>query len=162
MKIAFFVTEFPALSETFIINQIIGLQSKGHIIHVFSEVRPFSKIVHQAVTDAGLLNCTYYLDEVPNARIPKMIKLSQKIFLNIFNKNIRVFFKAVLKNNSKLSVYDLIPFLGKPQYDVVHAHFGINGNYVTQLRKLGLFKKAKFITTFHGYDLNELYAKNNF
>jgi colanic acid/amylovoran biosynthesis glycosyltransferase len=162
LNVIFFVTEFPAISETFIINQIIGLQQEGYLVHVFSEAKPSSKIVHRTVIDAGLLNHTFYLDKVSNSRVQKIIKLLQKLFLNLFNKNIPPLIKAVLKNNSHLSVYDFIPFLDKPQYDIVHAHFGINGNYVTELRKLGLFKNAKFITTFHGYDLNEVFSRSNF
>lgn len=162
MKIAFFVTEFPALSETFIINQIIGLKVKGHLVQIYSKTRPSSKMIHQTVINNGLLNCTFYSDDIPNSRFKKLAKLLRLSAFNVFNKNILTLIKAVFRNNSRLSVYDFIPFLDKPEYDIVHAHFGINGNYVTQLRRLGLFKKAKFITTFHGYDLNEVFAKDNF
>lgn len=36
MRIAFIVTYFPILSETFIVNQIVGLISRGHEVDIYS------------------------------------------------------------------------------------------------------------------------------
>lgn len=162
MKLAFFVTEFPALTETFISNQIIGLQNEGYEIHVYSSFRPSLTKVHQTVLMSGLIERTFYLDKFPKSRLQKMKMLTKKIISNFSSYTISTLFKFVFQNQSKLSVYDLTPFLDKPEYDIVHAHFGVNGNYVTQLRKLGLFKKAKFVTAFHGYDLNEVFIRDNY
>ena len=38
MKIAFIVTFFPALSETFILNQITGLIERGHEVDIYADV----------------------------------------------------------------------------------------------------------------------------
>ena len=40
MKIAFLVGQFPALSETFILNQITSLLERGHSVSIFAERRP--------------------------------------------------------------------------------------------------------------------------
>ncbi len=162
MKIAFFVTAFPTLSETFIANQVIALQQSGHLVHIFSQQKPVTGPVHQMITEAGLSGVTFYLDDIPQSRISKVFTLVRKILLNPFNKNIPGLFKAVLNNQSALSVYNFIPFIDKPCYNVLHAHFGQNGNYVIQLRTLGLYKNARFITTFHGYDLDHTFAKNDY
>lgn len=134
----------------------------GHLVHIYSKTRPTTNLVHQSVLDNGLLERTFYSGEFPKTRFKKISKLATKLLLNSLNKNTAVLLKSLFGNKSQLSIYDFIPFLGKPQYDIIHAHFGVNGNLVTQLRKLGLFKKAKFITTFHGYDLNEAFFKSNF
>jgi colanic acid/amylovoran biosynthesis glycosyltransferase len=39
MRVAFFLKVFPATSETFVLNQIIGLLNRGHEVEVFSEYR---------------------------------------------------------------------------------------------------------------------------
>jgi len=36
MKIAFVVSEFPALSETFILNKIVGLRKHGYEVDIGS------------------------------------------------------------------------------------------------------------------------------
>lgn len=36
MKIAFFVSLFPRLSETFILNQITGLIDRGHDVDIYA------------------------------------------------------------------------------------------------------------------------------
>ena len=37
MKIAFLVRQFPSLSETFVLNQILGLIDLGHDVHIFAD-----------------------------------------------------------------------------------------------------------------------------
>jgi len=162
MKIAFFVSQYPTLSETFISNQVIGLKNDGHLVHIFSSNRPVDGKVHQTVIKSDLLNSTFYFERLSKSRLQKIIKLFGKSLLNIFNTNFFPLLKSIFRNDSKLSIYNFILFIDKPEYDVVHAHFGINGNYVAQLKKLGLFKRAKFITTFHGYDLSNIFAKDNY
>jgi len=163
LNIAFFVTKFPSLSETFIANQVIALENTGHTVHIFSQQRPpTDESVHQMVTDAGLLKKTFYLNDIPQARIGKIKALLCKLISNMPVRSFQIVFRSAFKNTTKLSVYDLIHFLDKPDYNVLHAHFGQNGNYVTELLNLGLYPKAKFITTFHGYDLDQKLKENNF
>ncbi len=153
MNIAFFVTQFPTLSETFIVNQIIALQKSGHLVHIYSLHKATAQAVHQNIKDARVPAVTFYFDDLPLTRKGKIISLIGKSVRNLFSKNNHSLFKTFFKNTSSLSVYNFIPFIDKPAYDVLHAHFGVSGNFVTELRKLGIFKQAKFITTFHGYDL---------
>ncbi|MGN6531721.1 MAG: glycosyltransferase, partial [Ginsengibacter sp.] len=161
MNIAFFITAFPTLSETFIVNQIIALQNSGHSVDIFSKERPVNEKIHQIIIDARLLQKTFYLTDIPQSRIGKIRMLITKLIKNISSENIKKIFRAAFRNDSSLSVYELIHFLDKPEYDVLHAHFGLNGVYVAELKKLGLFKHSKFITTFHGYDLHPDYRQNN-
>jgi colanic acid/amylovoran biosynthesis glycosyltransferase len=114
------------------------------------------------IEEAGLLSSVCYLDQLPHSRFKKLKALAFTCIKNLRNHNLFFLLKAIFKNPSNLSIYDFIPYLDKQNYDVVHAHFGINGNYVAQLKRLGLFRKANFVTTFHGYDLNQNFAKNNF
>lgn len=162
MNIAFFVSEFPTVTETFIVNQVIDLKKNNHIVDIYTRGKITNIPVHEMIIINNLLDKVFSLDSVPKTRFHKIVSLLSKATLNFSIKNILLLFRAVFHNKSDLSVYDFIPFVGKPDYDVVHAHFGINGKYVAQLKKLGLFKNAKFVTTFHGYDLNEIFLKINF
>ncbi len=144
---------FPVLSETFIVNQIIALKHSGHTVHIFAAEKFIGDKIHNEVNENELLKDTFYLNEMPSSRLGKIRMLLRALIKNPSGKNLLTLYNTVFKNKGKLSVYELIHYLNKPEYDVLHAHFGINGNYVTELGKLGLFKQAKFITTFHGYDL---------
>jgi colanic acid/amylovoran biosynthesis glycosyltransferase len=154
LKIAFFVSEFPALSETFIVNQIVDIKSRGHSVHIYASSRSRDAIIHDEVLAHGLMNDVAFLNNLPRERFPKIMLLLKSLFQNLSYRNLRSVFKFSWDAHKKgLSVYSLVHFLGKPHYDVVHAHFGKNGNYVFKLKELGLFPKSRFVTTFHGYDL---------
>jgi colanic acid/amylovoran biosynthesis glycosyltransferase len=78
-----------------------------------------------------------------------------KFLKNFSLRNLQLLF-IFLKNKftkDHYSIYQLIPFFDNNSFDIVHAHFGNIGIYLLRLKRMGLFTKAKFITTFHGYDL---------
>ena len=162
MKIAFFVSQFPSVSETFIVNQATALIAAGHTVHIFSRYRNPAMALQHKAADEGLLKNTFYLDEITGNRLTKMKQLAVKILSNRVNSNILGLPKTLFTKRVSLSGYEYLHYVDKPVYDVLHAHFGVNGNYVAALKKLGLFKKAVFVTTFHGYDLNAQFAKNDF
>lgn len=114
------------------------------------------------IIDSGLLKNTFYLNTLPKNRIGKINMLIYHLLKKSSVRNFKKIYRAAFKSESKLSVYELVHYLDKPDYDVLHAHFGPNGNYVAELKKLGLFQKAKFITTFHGFDLDQKLKENNF
>lgn len=49
MRIGFLVKTFPRLSETFILNEILGLEELGWDLHIFSLKRPADEPVHPGV-----------------------------------------------------------------------------------------------------------------
>ena len=49
MKIAFIVSEFPSLSQTFVLNQITGLIDRGHEVSIFSRREGKDVKVHDDV-----------------------------------------------------------------------------------------------------------------
>lgn len=153
MKIAFFVNSFPTISETFIVNQIVGLLDTGHEVTIYAQTKAEATLLHPIINEYNLLDKTIFLEDVPTGRLSK-IAILIKGFLK------RPFFVGKwiwqFRNNRKtsgLSVYSILPFLQSSQFDIVHAHFGPTGNYLLKLRNAGLFKEAKFVTTFHGYDM---------
>src|SRR3972149_2592452 len=58
LRIAFVVHRFPALSETFILNQITGLLERGHKVDIFATDRRRRGVAHPDVERYGLLQRT--------------------------------------------------------------------------------------------------------
>lgn len=60
MKIAFFVSEFPSLSQTFILGQVTGLLELGHEVDIYARRRGAMEVVHEVVTRYRLLERTRF------------------------------------------------------------------------------------------------------
>ena len=159
MKIAFIVSQFPAISETFILRQITGLLDRGHEVDIFAHHRPTDSTVQGDVDKYKLLERTRYIDIYASSN--KLARLAKRVVLLLtnFHKHPRAILSSLnlLKFGKKailLQVFNqILPFLDKGPYDIVHCHFGPNGELGLLLKDLGLFHK-KLITTFYGYDIS--------
>jgi len=158
MKIAFIVDAFPTLSETFVLNQITGLIDRGHEVEIFARRRGDTSTVHPDVWEYRLLDSIYYSVSVPQNLFKRILKAIWLVFVNFHKKpfvilrSLNVFAYGREAASLRL-LYDVLPYVGRKPYDIVHCHFGPNGRLITKLRKLGAIK-GKLITTFHGYDVN--------
>ena len=85
MKIAFIIGEFPALSETFILNQVTGLIDRGHEVDIFANSKRKEPKVHPDVEKYDLLSRTYYRN-IPTNKVWRTIKAFGLIVAN-FHKN---------------------------------------------------------------------------
>jgi len=156
MKIAFIVSSFPNLSETFILNQITGLLDQGHEVDIFAHSNPHEEKVHPDVEAYQLMERTHYFMRPAN-KLKRVLKGLGLLVVNFHRDPVRLL-KAlnVLKYGkyalSLQLLYALVPFLGKEQdYDIMQCHFGPNGNLGARLKQLGV--QGKLVTTFHGYDI---------
>ena len=159
LRIAFVLEQFPVISQTFIVNQIADLISRGHQVRIFSlQPRLPNQKIHQKVIQLKLLELTTYktnhsfssLNYRSFARYLLTNRRSiyyPKIFRSFSLKNPKSIRNAVKAYQSN----DWILCGFKP--DIIHAHFGPAGIFVSKLKNLGYFSSIKFITTFHGYDL---------
>jgi len=156
-KIAFILSSFPELSETFIVNQIVGLIKSGHQVHIYSLPHNGITQVHESVTEYNLISKTTYKPAVPNNKLMRAIKAVTLILINL--RDLKYLLRALnfLKFGKKAidlsAFYEIIPFLKVKKFDIIHCHFGPNGNRALFARKIGLLK-GKLITTFHGSDTN--------
>jgi colanic acid/amylovoran biosynthesis glycosyltransferase len=158
MKIAFIVGAFPALSETFILNQITGLIDLGHEVDIYSTTGPNQGKIHPDVTKYNLLDCTYYFENMPDNKLKRLLHAFCLITANFHKNPLNIlkslnFFKYGKEALSLHIFYLMLPFLGKKKYDIIHCHFGPNGNLGILLRDIGVIE-GKTITSFHGYDVN--------
>ena len=161
MKIAFLVGEFPSLSETFILNQLIDLIDRGHDVFIFSDRPKNTDKFHLDVSKYRLLERTFYYPELPANYLLRLFKwlwllssLSLKDpILVIRSLDLLRFKKWVF---SLRGLYLIAPFLGRRhEYDVIHCHFGNVGLKGLFLKDVGAIQ-GRLITSFHGYDVNVL------
>jgi colanic acid/amylovoran biosynthesis glycosyltransferase len=159
MKIAFFMRTFPALSETFILNQITGMLDREHEVDIYAARKGNTDKIHSKVTDYYLLKRVCYLSnyKIPPNKFIRVIKAAgftlkgfikdPKAILNALN-----IFKYGRRALSLEVLYKSFPFLGKCPYDIIHCHFGPIGEKVASLKELGIIQ-GRFVTTFHGQDI---------
>ena len=162
MRIAFIVGRFPALSETFILNQITGLIDAGHIVDIFSVKRPDETKTHTEIEAYNLLERTHYID-IPNNKLVRAWKALHTIFTHLFTEPLPVlralnlfrFGKEALSFSLLLT---LRPFLDHGPYDILNCHFGKQGLRGMRLKEMGL--PGKLVVTFHGYDISQSISEN--
>lgn len=154
MKIAFIVGGFPALSQTFVLNQITGLLNLGHDVEIFAQYNPLDEKVQPDVRKYHLKERTHFYG-IPRNKIKRILKAIYLIITNFYKGPIKILkslniIKYGKKSLSLELLYILIPFLSK-KFDIIQCHFGTNGNIGVYLKQMGL--KAKLITMFHGCDI---------
>jgi colanic acid/amylovoran biosynthesis glycosyltransferase len=159
VKIAFVIGRFPALSETFILNQITGLLDRGHQIDIYAEP-PNDEIAHDEVDRYNLSKRITYSPRMPQSRFLRLVKALVLILVAGWKdpkKTIRALdVKRYGREASSMRLlYAVMPFLGTCRiYDVVHCHFGPYGVRGMFLRDVGALC-GKLVTTFHGADLTK-------
>lgn len=157
MRIAFIVTSFPCLSETFVLDQITGLIDRGHEVDVYAEERGAEFEAHPEVEQYDLLRRTFY-EGLPRNRLRRLLKSPGAFFSNggaSLMPRLRALnvLRYGLRAGSLRLLYAASPLLGKPPYDIIQCHFGGNGSKGALVRDTGA-AHGKLVTTFHGYDLS--------
>lgn len=160
LNIAFIVSAFPTLSETFIVNQICDLLDKGHEVTIFSFEKNERGPVHKKIKDYGLLQRTVYHRAYHFSKLKRYLPFFKFLFQNrmkIAPGKLFRNFKPMKDGKKALNLdffYRYYWILAKGPFDVIHAHFGPNGAYVAGMKALGFLNRTGFVCTFHGYDLN--------
>jgi colanic acid/amylovoran biosynthesis glycosyltransferase len=162
MKIAYFVRQFPALSETFVLNQITGLIDLGHSVDIFALASKNEDKIHPDVEKYHLLDRTTYV-KIPKERFQRGLN-ALKILIKKSYKNPKVYLNAInpFKNGmlaASLKLLHMASYFDKP-YDILHCHFGPIGNMGIMLKLIEAPIK-KYITTFHAADLTVFFNCND-
>jgi colanic acid/amylovoran biosynthesis glycosyltransferase len=161
MKIAFILSTFPALSETFILNQLTGLIDLGHNVDIYSQSSATEEKMHSDVKKYGLLSRTIYFDSIPPGKIHRVLKAVLLVVKNFHKAPVLLikslnFFKYGRKALSLRILFAVIMLLNK-EYDIIQCHYGPNGSFGSILKEIGI--KGKLVTMFHGWDIRHGIAK---
>ena len=160
MRIAFVVDQFPALSQTFVLRQIVGLLDRGHEVDIFAYSPGKDPVRHPDVEKYDLLRRTCYLTTCACSQ-PAPVRLIKRIgliFTN-FHKDPTAVLKTlnVAKFGKGALLFQVLcqiaPFLGKGPFHILHCQFGNLGELGLLLKDTGLFR-GKLITSFRGYDIS--------
>jgi colanic acid/amylovoran biosynthesis glycosyltransferase len=158
LKVAVLLSQFPCISETFILNQINYLVEQGHQIDIYSYGDDHQP-VHPQVQKNRLIEKTRYVQKV-YSRLSRL-KHAFPLFLHSKEKMSLVktlnAFKYGMDSLSLKLFYQTEPYRKNRKYDIVHAHFGKMGIEAIRLKELGFFSDTPIITSFHGYDINPKY-----
>ncbi|MDJ0601367.1 MAG: glycosyltransferase [Crocosphaera sp.] len=157
MKIAFIVGEFPILSETFILNQITGLIDRGHEVDIYAEIQGNTHHVHPSVNTYKLLKKTYYLPQLPESTLERIIKGFYLIAKFGIQDPIRILQSLNIFKYGKQSLflwllYSLIPNFNK-DYDIIHCQFGHLSFRGMAFQAINS-PHAQLITIFRGFDIS--------
>jgi colanic acid/amylovoran biosynthesis glycosyltransferase len=153
-SILFKIQQFPHLSETFILDQIILAIEAGYKVRVIvKDVLDFEKSTHLKKIKK------YGIDEkiiVENYKIPtnKFIRFFKAgiIVLKFFRKLNRIWKYQRLKTKFSLTwIYEFAFYNQFNTTDIIHVQYGTNVHPVDLLKHIGLLK-GRMIVSFHGHD----------
>ncbi len=166
MKILHVVSEFPSLSETFILDQITGLRDLGHDIAILAD-RPgkdaASRTVHPDIERHDLLSRTSYRPSLARSR-PKRRLQTAALFARaaLLRPSMIRCFPALFAQRRHAGASTLIrTAIGLElagDCDLIHCHYGPNGLNVALLKSLGMVD-VPIITSFYGFDVSEFIAQ---
>ncbi len=155
MRIAFVVNSFPALSETFILDQITGLIDLGHEVHIFAVPPKQEADPHPEIQRLDLMKRTTYH---PRPVASKGLRRGQAVWhvLRTFPHAPLGTMRLVARQVARPREFDYPRFLLwlsvlRGRFDVIHCHFGPNGLLMLPLKQA--WPRAPLVTTFHGYDI---------
>ncbi len=163
MRIAFFVSAFPVVSETFIVNQITGLLDRGHEVEIYAREERRLDTLHPEIEQYRLMERTIFLDRIPRSGWRRFSCLAGMLRecggatdISLLARVLRLLLGT--KDSSFLPKLAQIALLLRQvrhgPYDVVHAQFGILGKGLVALQEKGVLP-APLVTSFRGHDITQ-------
>ncbi len=156
IKIAFFIGNFPKISESWFIEQLTNLLDMGLDIDIFAFNKGTEGDVSDLVLKYKLLDKTTYLEFPKNhlRRIYLIMKYSLKLLIFKPSLLLKIFHYSYKSGEIFSGKYLLYtgPLVNKmKKYKVIHCHFGMIANRYLKIREI-MSLDQKLITTFYGQD----------
>jgi colanic acid/amylovoran biosynthesis glycosyltransferase len=163
MKIAFLVNQFPSVSETFVLNQIMGLIDLGHDVSIFADKSVKNVHVHRNYEKYGLSHKTCYYG-IPKNKFVRAFK-AVLLIIKYAPANYGVIFRSLNvfrygKPSLSLSLlFKSSAFLKQGPFDIIHCQFGALGPTGIALNQI-CSSKCKIVTSIRGYDVTVFLNKH--
>ncbi|PWK18629.1 glycosyltransferase [Xanthomarina spongicola] len=150
--ICFTVPTYPALSETFITNQIVEAKKKGYSVvvltHNLGKIEQSSQ--RKILETYSILDNTILIDlHIPKSQLKRFL-VGLGLILKYFKYWIRLsdltLRYRIINSPYLFRFYDQLRHI-----NVFHIQFAAAGRGVAEMKACG-FIQAKLITTFHGHD----------
>ena len=160
MRICFIAGKFPALSETFILNQMTGLMDAGCDVLVFAGERGKDAVIHEDVVRHGLLHHARYLTAMPRLWAVRLLKAMVLLPVKVVQAPWPVLrsLNVVRFGRDAWSLelfYRTLLFLEARDHDIVVCHGGEQGILGLQMKEMGVLT-GKLVTIFHVEDLADM------
>ncbi len=162
MRIAFFCTRFPCISETFVLSQLAGLLDKGFEIDIHAIHPGDDDVLHPTFEEYGLQKHTSYRGRTGSIfgrliiTIALIIRFGWESFSSL--NALRKLVKDVPEVSFAAALFTLRGLRSRPQADLIYAHFGPNGQIAATL-KAAKFIDIPVVTVFHGFDVTVINKK---
>lgn len=159
LRIGVLVESFPELSETFVVQLVVGLLELGHDVRIVALRAGDGVHVTPEVAEHALLDRTVALG-IPAGRRERALSAPRAMASRLRRRRpVRDLVDPRRGGRSLLSLRALHAAAALdarpeplPRFDVIHAHFGKNGLLATQLADVGVLD-APLVVTFHGNDV---------
>jgi colanic acid/amylovoran biosynthesis glycosyltransferase len=165
MKIAFFLNEFPALSQPFVLNQITGMIDRGHEVDIYAMSRFEAEKRHPQIESYGLLEKTRFFSDVPARYRDRLRKAVGLILSRGLWRRPGLMVRSILAvKNGRMGInlrllHRVLALADRGRYDVIHCQFGTLGPLALELKELGATDGA-VVTSFRGYDITKVLASD--
>lgn len=161
-KVYFFVRTFPVLSQTFVLNQVKDLKSRGMDVHVLA-VNPINddSSVLTSIFGSEAKNKVTSILPKPHSRKSWLLMILGVFYCVMAKPRWEVLGLAIrlVKKKNFFLAKDLLClawFLRKRNIEMDNciAHFGSNGVVLDYLRNANLIDCENLFTVFHGYEIS--------
>lgn len=169
-RVAIFVSDFPVVSETFVIQQIATLIDSGFDVSIIAGVWGDKLISHPLYINYNMVGLVTVIRE---ARLSAFVLLMKALFFfgyKVFKTKRYQLARIALRSLQDKSYSSFVDLLsvganGKNScqlgdFDLVIAHFGPSGVRAMNLRDAGLMS-GSILTVFHGYDMSNFSLVKN-
>jgi colanic acid/amylovoran biosynthesis glycosyltransferase len=161
VKILIVAPEFPIDSETFIINQAIGLNLSGCEVDIFALVKRNNTVHHDKITKFNLMNRFRFLysskkNNLAIVMICVIGLIKSVLYPRRWRKILNIIFDRNLIAKQKINILNYIAwndgYIGR--YDNVLVHFGSFGLFVIKMRGLG-YLDGPVSVIFHAHEISQ-------
>jgi colanic acid/amylovoran biosynthesis glycosyltransferase len=160
MKILITAPTFPVDSETFIINQAIGLKKSGCEVNVFSLNKKSNTIHKDRISKFSIMSNFKFLYSIDSHLMVAIFAVFAvlKLFFypSHFKKVWGVLFGNELFIKQKLDIINYMVWNGNyiGCYDNILVHFGCHGAFILKMRDLG-YLDGPISVIFHAYEISQ-------
>ncbi len=164
MKIAFLVSEFPSVSQTFVLNQIVGLMDLGHDVHIFADKSGNTTTTHGNYEKYDLSKHTHYY-QLPKNWLVRIVRAIAFIVqyaprhYDVIFRSLNVFRHGKQAWSLRL-LFRSIPLLERERpFDIIHCQFGPLGRRVVSLVPIRT-RNHRIVTSIRGADVTAVLKKH--
>jgi colanic acid/amylovoran biosynthesis glycosyltransferase len=163
MRIAFFLNEFPALSQPFVLNQITGMIDRGHDVDIYALSCLELEKKHPQISSHNLLDRARFFSDMPAGYLKRLETAVELIIKRGLWLRPVMLLKALLTSENGRSrlglnfLYRVLTLADRNPYDIIHCQFGTLGPLALKLKRLGV-TDGQLVTSFRGFDITKFLA----